>query len=449
MKKYKLLSLFLALFLMLPLATPVGADLIDEMEVAATAAILVEGDTGEVLFEQQAREKRYPASLTKVMTALLVLEALERGELSMDQVVEASESALKGLSKEGSNQEIRVGERMTVENLLYCTLLASANDACNVLAEAVAGSVEAFVERMNLRARELGMMNTHFANAHGFHDDEHYTTAYDLALLTAAAMKNATFRIIVGTVDYYVPETNLHKQRHFYTTNGLLSNWHYIGYTYKYAVGVKTGSTNEAGLCLISAAVKNGRTLYAVVMGTQNVTDKNGRVTDRPVFSESKRLLEWGFENFTRKTLLTTTDLQGQIPVTLSKTEQVVIAPAGELEAMVPKDVTAEDLTVIPVISVSSVEAPVEKGQVLGQVTVSYRDKVYGTMDLVAISEVERDEWAYRMDRLNKVLDSIWVKIILVILVVALVALVILRLFVGRRNQRRRTYRARRYRGRR
>lgn len=450
MKKYKLLSLFLALFLMLPLTTPAGADLIDEMEVAATAAILVEGDTGEVLYEQQAHERRYPASLTKVMTALLVVEAIERGELALDQVVEVSETSLQGLSREGSSQNIRVGELLTVEDLLYCTMLASANDACNVLAEVTGGSVEDFVALMNRRAEELKMTGTWYTNPHGMHEQGHYTTAYDMALLAREAMKHADFRTIAAAVDYYVPETNLHKQRHFYTNNGLLSNWHYIGYTYRYAIGIKTGSTDEAGQCLVSAAVKDGRTLYAVVLGAENVTDAKGKVTDRPHFSESKRLLAWGFENFTRKTLLTTTDLQGQIPVTLSKTEQVVLAPAGELEAMVPKDVTAEDLTVTPVFFAESVEAPVEKGQVLGQVAVQYRDRLYGTLDLVALNDVERDEWMYRFDRLERIVSSIWFKVAVVALVVLLVLVLILRLFLGRRNRRRsRAYRARRYRGRR
>lgn len=450
MKKYKLLSLFLALFLTFPLLTPAGADLIDDMEVNATAAVLVEGDTGEVLYDRAAHEKRYPASITKVMTALLTVEAIDEGRLTPETVVTVSETAMEGLSSDGSTQNIKAGEQLTVQDLLYCALLASANEACNILAETVAGTVEAFVARMNEKAQTLGMTGTHFANPHGLHNEEHYTTAYDISLMVREAMKHELFRQIVSATDYYVPETNLHARRHFYTTNGLLSNWHYIGYTYQYAIGVKTGSTPEAGQCLASAAVKDGRTLYAVVLGAQNVTDEKGKVTDRPSFSESKRLLEWGFANFTRKTLLTTTDLQGQLPVTLSKTEQVVLAPAGELEAMVPKDVKTEDLTVTPELFAESVEAPVEKGQVLGRVTVSYKGREYGTLDLVAVSGAERDPWMYRFDRLEKLLSSFWFKLIVAVLAILILVLFVLRLFVGRRSRRRsRSYRARRYRGKR
>lgn len=448
MKKYKLLPLFLALVLTLSLAPSAGASVMDEMHVAATAAVLVEGDTGEVLYAQNAHEKRYPASITKVMTALLTIEAIEDGRLSMDKVVTVSQTAMQGLSADGSNQNIKAGEQLTVQDLLYCTLLASANEACNILAEEVAGSVSDFVSLMNEKAQSLGMTGTHFANPHGLHSTEHYTTAYDISLMARAAMAHESFRTIVSTTDYYVPETNLHAQRHFYTTNGLLSNWHYIGYTYKYAIGVKTGSTPEAGQCLASAAEKDGRTLYAVVLGAENITDASGKVTDRQSFSESKRLLEWGFANFTRKTLLTTTDLQGQIPVALSKTEQVVLAPAGELEAMVPKDIAMEELTVTPEFFAQSVEAPVQKGQVLGKVTVSYRGTEYGTLDLVALNDVERDAWMYRFDRLEKFFSNFWVRAVCILLAVVLVVTLVLHLLTGRRP-RRRAYRGRRYRGRR
>ena len=449
MKKCKLLPLFLALLLILPLAVPVGASsILDDMDVAATAAILVEGDTGEVLYGKNAHEKRYPASITKVMTAMLVVEAIDEGKLSMNQMVTVPEAAMEGLSADGSTQNIKAGEQLTIQDLLYCALLASANEACNILAVELAGSVESFVAMMNEEARRLGMTNTHFANPHGLHDENHYTTAYDIALMGQQAMKHDIFREIVATVDYYVPETNLHARRHFYTTNGLMSNWHYIGYTYQYAIGIKTGSTPEAGQCLLSAAEKDGRTLFAVVLGAQNITDEKGKITDRQSFSESERLFEWGFENFSRRTLLTTTDLQGQIPVTLSKTEQVVLAPAGELEAMIPNDMQAEDLTVTPVFFAESVEAPVAKGQVMGKVTVSYKDTQYGTLDLVALSDVERDEWMYRKDRMEKFFAQTWVKVLLVGLVVLILVLLVVRLFVGRRNRRRRGYRGRRYRGR-
>ncbi len=452
MKKCRLTALFLTAVLFLTLLLPAQAGLVDEMQVKAAAALLVEGETGEILFEQNKDVRRYPASLTKIMTALLTIRAIEAGALKEDQVITVSASAVTGLDADGSTQDIKAGEQITVRDLLYCVLVASANEACNILAEAVSGSVSAFVDEMNRTAADLGMENTHFANAHGLHDENHYTTAYDIWLMTREAMKYPLFREIVATVDHYVPATNLHDQRHFYNTNALLTNWKYIGYTYRNAIGIKTGNTSQAGQCLVSAAVKGERTLYAVVLGAENVTDSAGKIVDRQSFSESKRLLEWGFDNFVRQTILSPKDLQGQVPVTLSKTEQVVAAPAGTLEAMLPKDTKPEDFTITPHYDQETVEAPVTKGQKLGSVTVSYDGREYGSMDLVALTAVERDEWMYRKSQVQAFFQLLWVRIALVVLAVLAVVFLGRRLLFGRRR-RRGSYRGNatrnRYRGRR
>lgn len=231
MKTKRFCSLFLLLTLCLSLLVPAGALSVDEMEVAAVSAILVEGETGEVLFEQNSTARRAPASLTKVMTAMLVIEKIDRGELGAEQTITVSPTALEGLAADGSTQNIKAGEEMSLKDLLYCTLVASANEACNILAETVSGSVDSFVALMNQRAAELGMEGTHYANPHGLHDPDHYTTAYDLWLLAREAMTHPLFRQIVSTVDYYVPPTNLSEQRHFYNTNALLTSWRYLGYT--------------------------------------------------------------------------------------------------------------------------------------------------------------------------------------------------------------------------
>lgn len=447
MKKYSTLALFLALVLTFTTLPTARAGVVDELDVQATAALLVEGDTGEILYEKNAREKRYPASITKVMTAMLAIEAIDAGALELNQEVTASGTAMEGLSIDGSTQNIKAGERMTLKDLLFCALVASANEACNILAEEVAGTKEAFVERMNGKAQALGMKDTHFANPHGLHDDNHYTTAYDIYLMAFEAMKHPLFREIVSTVDYYVPQTNLHEQRHFYNTNALLTSWRYMGYTYRNAIGIKTGSTSQAGQCLVSAAVKDDRTLYAVVLGAENVTDDKGVITGRLSFSESKRLLEIGFQEFSRQTILTSMDLQGEVAVTLSKTEHVVAVPAGALAATLPKDLDVADFTVTPVYDAPSVEAPVAKGQKLGTVTVSYEGKEYGTLDLVALNEVYRDEWMYRMSQVEAFFDQLWVRLVLTALILFIVVLVVRGILKGRRSRRRRSYSGGRYRG--
>ncbi len=426
------ISLLLTATLLAALFLPVSALAIEDMNVAATAAILVDADHGDVLYDQSAHDQRYPASITKIMTALLTLEAVDRGELSLDNVVTAPADAFVGLSPDGSSQNIQAGEQLTVEQLLYCALVASANEACNILAVTVAGSTDAFVTRMNERAAELGMKDTHFANPNGLHDPDHYTTAYDISLMALQALKNQTFRKIVGTAEYTIPATNLSASRHLYTTNGLLSNWRYAGYTYSSAIGVKTGSTPEAGLCLVSAAVENGRTLLAVVLGAQSVTREDG-TTDHQSFSESKRLLQWGFQNFSRKTILDSSVLITEVPVTLSKeASQVVVHPDGTLEATLPNDLSVSDFQKEVTLNADSVEAPVTKDQVLGTVTLTYQGKSYGTLNLVASNDVSRSSLLYYMNRIQTFFAQLWVRLVLAALALLTVFLLLRRMVLGR-----------------
>jgi len=187
MKKYRIFSFFLAVLLLSSLfLLPVHA--LEEPEITAGAALLMDAANDEVMYEKNARELMYPASLTKVMTALLVIEAMEAGQLTIDQIITAGPGINSDLTADSSTQGIRTGEQMTVKDLMYCLLVASANESANVLADAVAGSRAAFVEKMNQRAQELGCESTHFVNTHGLHDDDHYSTAHDIYLIARQAM---------------------------------------------------------------------------------------------------------------------------------------------------------------------------------------------------------------------------------------------------------------------
>ncbi len=300
------------------------------------------------------------------------------------------------------------------------------------MAQLVAGDVEKFVDLMNQRAQELGMNDTHFANPHGYHDPDHYTSAYDIYLMAHEAMKDPTFRELVSSVDYKIPATNLSEARTLHSTNGLVSTWRVRDYWYEYATGIKTGSTPEAGHCLVSSATKNDRNLIAVVMGAANYTENK----DVNYFTESKRLLEFGFNNFSRQTILDGSSLDfPEVSVTLSKTDYVTVRPAGSLSATLPNDIDPAafqrelDLP-------ESVEAPVEEGQVLGTVTLTYNGQEYGKVDLVANSSVERSELLYRLDRIQKFFDQLWVRIVLVVLAVLLVFLFLRHLITGRKRSR-------------
>lgn len=437
MKKCRLFSILLTLVLAAGLTAPLAAAA-EAPELTAKAALLVDityEDEGEVLYERSAHEKMYPASITKVMTGLLTLEAVERGELSLDQEITAGYS-VNDIPFGTSTAGIKVGEVMKLGDVLRCALIPSANEACNLLAETVSGSIAAFVEQMNQRAAELGCENTHFVNPHGLHDDDHYTTAWDIYLICREAMKNATFREIVSSKSYTVPATNLSEQRILHDTNSLISTFNRTGYYYEYATGIKTGYTPEAGRCLAASATKGERSLICVVLGCERIPGSTGS-EGFVEFTEATELMEWGFNSFSRQTILTTTDLQGDLPVTLSRTEYVAVQPSGTLEATLPSDADLSTFTYTPTWYAESVAAPVEKGQVLGTITVSDGDRVYGTLDLVAVADVERSDLLYYLDRTEKYFSQLWVRIVLVVLLVLVAVLVLWAVFFRKRSRSR------------
>ncbi len=441
MKKYHSLSaLFLSLSLVLSLASAAHAAEPEEpFTVSAASAILVEAGTGEVLFELDPDARRYPASITKVMTGLLTVEAVERGDLTMDTVVTLGGDIYTGIGESASTANMQEGEILTVRDLLNCALIPSANEACNALAVVVAGNIPAFVERMNQRAAELGMENTHFVNTHGYHDDAHYTSARDVSIMCMEAMKHPDFRQIVSSVSYVVPETNLHAKRELHDTNALVSNFR-TGESrllYRYAVGIKTGSTPEAGYCLASAAEKNGRTMIAVLLGGENWR-VSGQFNEPNYFSESKRLLEHGFNDFSRKEILSGIDPIATIPVSLcAEQDYVTVQPASSLEASLHNDLDPALFT-RAVDLPEALEAPIEKGQVLGTISVSYDGRDYGTVDLVSTTGLERSELLYILDQAQRFFGQLWVKLAALALVLFLLVLVLRQLLRGGRRTRRR-----------
>ena len=179
---------------------------------------------------------------------------------------------MEGLAADGSTAGIQAGETLTVEQLLQCMLIVSANEACNILAEQVSGSVDAFVDAMNAKAADLGCEDTHFVNATGLHDSQHYTTAWDLYRITAEAMTHEDFMRICDTARATIPATNLSEERNLYTTNYLIDTWRSLGYIYSNAHGIKTGSTDEAGHCLVSSASEGSLSLISVALGGDRVT---------------------------------------------------------------------------------------------------------------------------------------------------------------------------------
>lgn len=436
MKKYRFLSLLLAALTALALTCPAFA--LDDPAPKARAVIIVDGDNHEVLYDFHAHERMYPASITKIMTSLVVLDAVEKGEISLDTMVTASAQAVD-LPWDSSTAGIKAGESLSVLDLLYCDLLPSGNEACNILSEAVAGTSAEFVARMNAKAQELGMADTKFANPHGLHDPEHYTTAYDIYLMAYAAMQNDTFRTIVRSPSHTLPATNMQGERTIFSSNGFLTGFYAgSGYIYSKAIGIKTGYTGEAGRCLASAAVDElGRTFYCVVLGTEDTQNADGS-WHKMSFSETKRLLEWAFDNFHRITLLDkdTENVWREVPVTLSDEADYVLAqPVGEIQATMPSDYDPKKAE-IDFNMDESVEAPVAAGQKLGTVTFRYGGTTYGTLDMVATDSVERSDFLYTVQQIQYYWSQWWVKAA-VIGGVAVVALLAVYIAVIRPKQRR------------
>ena len=447
MKIRRILSVFFLTGLLCSLlVTPAWA--VEEPTVNAKAALLMDTEGDIVLFEKNAHQQMYPASITKVMTALLILEAVEQGKLQMDQMITASATAFFDMEADGSTAGIVTGESMSVQDLLYCLLLESANEVGNILAEAVSGSVSAFVQLMNQKAAELGMEDTHFANTHGLHNPQHYTTAWDLYLLAREAIGNEAFMTICNTLSYTVPATNKSGERELHTTNSLISNWRILGYLYDGAEGIKTGTTEQAGNCLLSSAVRGSRRLVCVVLGC------DGEGTEIQSFTDSARLYDYGFDNFSLQTIITADEMIQEVPVDLStQTNYVVVHPAQDVQALLPNDVDVSQLERKVELTRDVALAPIAAGDQLGTLTFLYDGEVCATVPLLAQFDVSASRFLTAKYQIEQFLSKTVVQIVLVILVLAVVLVWVWWKFF-RRNRRygrssgrrhgRRAYRGRR-----
>lgn len=350
------------------------------------AAFLYEMNTDTLIYSVREDERVFPASLTKIMTCLLVAE-----EGNPEDIVTVSASALVGMVEDGSNVGLKVGEEMSVENLLYCTMVSSGNDAASVLAEYISGSEEAFVARMNERAQELGCTRTNFMNPHGLHDDHHYTTARDLAKMTLEALKHPLFRQIYHTSYYKVPATNLCGERELVTTNYMISEYTVGYYMDKRVIGGKTGTTTPAGRCLMVTAREGDMFLLSIIMGAsaQDENTDDGIIHDGR-FDETSDMLDYAFKNYAPVQILSDTQALGQFPVA-DGINQVVGCPEDAMKTLLPKDYNAQDLT-WECTGKDDLKAPLAKGDSVGQVRVWYHSNCLAQSKLVALNAVEKKE---------------------------------------------------------
>ena len=356
---------------------PVGGAAV-EMDIPAKSALLMDAATGTVIYEQNAHEALAPASVTKVMTMLLVMEAIDDGRIGWDDMVTASETAA---AKGGSQIYLKVGETMSVTDMVKSIAVSSANDCACAMAEHIAGSESAFVEMMNARARELGMNDTNFVNCTGLDDGEnaaeHRTSAYDIAVMSRQLLVNhpdiKKFTTIwmdtVRNGDFGLSNTN--KLVRFYSG----------------ATGLKTGFTSGAGYCLSATAEREGMELIAVVMGCESSKDR---------FNACKSMLDYGFANYAVVKAELTED--ARVPVRLGNVDFVTAVPAGGEALLIEKG--QKNLVNTDIQLEENVTAPVSKGQRLGTMTIRAGEQILAQIPLVAEDPVERLTWAQLFLRL-------------------------------------------------
>ena len=407
-----------------------------DFSVNAKAAMLIDLNTGRTIYEQNADEKVYPASLTKIMTCLL---ALENGNLS--DIVTVTEDAFADLVSGSSVADLQVGEQMTLENMLYCMMVESGNEAANAIAEHIGGTIPDFVQMMNERAYELGCMDTHFMNPHGLHNESHYTTARDLSRIVEAALKSANFREITNTAEYALPATNLSDERVLKTTNMLIFQSSGNRYYYSKAIGIKTGYTTPAGRCVISAAKNNGMYLLGIVCGAETTVLDTGDI-QMESFPECIRLFNYGFDNFSYVSVLSPLYPVAQVGVTSSAgAEAVAVAPKDDIQILLPNGYDESQLDIALDLTSDTVEAPVHEGDVLGTATVSYQGEVLQQTDLLAIADVAKSEISAIRTDTAAYMQRNWWKWVVALIVIILVLLAALLLWASIRRRIRRRQR--------
>lgn len=381
----------------------------DSPELYSPAAILVDAYTGLPLYQKNAEEKMYPASTTKILTAIL---AIESGGLEKNETLTASFHAVNSIDYDSSKINLSEGEEMSFENLLYSLIIASANDAANVLGEYIAGSPEAFVDLMNKKVNEIGCTNTHFTNPHGLHDENHYTTASDLAKIATYAMKLPFFAEAVKKTTYTIPPTNkMEDERILHTTNHLLNKG--SKYYYNYATGIKTGSTSKAGFCLVSAAENGSERYIAVVLGAK--PDPENIYS----FVDSKKLLQYGFDNHEAFTPVKQNDIISSIPIKNSFSDEAILSASASVNLTLPKGVTLEDVEVREYIK-ETVKAPVKTGDKLGRMEWWYGGVKIGECDMLSVADYSKIPLAFIFKPIYKLFKSTVFYIVLAVLILVL-----------------------------
>lgn len=408
MKQLKSIVIFtiIIFLLILPLNISLAVDIDtsdynpDNLTTNSDSIILIDAKTGNILYSKNAYEKKYPASTTKLMTAILTLE-----NCKLTDVVTVSHNAIFSVPVGYSHASLQEGEQLTVEQLLNVLLIPSANDAAFALAEHIAGSVDEFSTMMNNKAKELGCLNTHFVNPNGIHNSDHYSTAYDLALIGQYAMKFDDIMRIAKISQYTLPKTNKYDRtdRIFNATNGLITK--NDEYYYPSATGLKTGYTDKSGYCIVATAEKNGVELLEVVLGSESISDR---------YKDCIKLFDYGFENYSNQNLVSTNEIIENVEVAgaTKETKNLDIVAKSNIDVLLKNNIDINSLDKKVEIN-ENLTAPISEGAVVGKVTYTIDGKDYST-DLIANSTVIPSNF-----------ETIIFRILLIFLILCLFALIL------------------------
>ena len=411
-----------------------------DFTLTSKAVYLENLDTGLVLYEKNADQQMYPASLTKIMTAILVLENVK----DLDQETAAYPMWIQDMLY-GTNASLGgliVGERLTIRQLLTSALVQSGNESAMILAGYVGSGgmadfmprdITSFVEMMNDKAKALGCMGTHFTNPTGLHSDNHYSTARDMAIMAKYAMQNPVFASLVKNYAVQLGQTNKHSDLWQYSTNKMLLTS--SPYYYAPVVGIKTGSTDEAGRCVISQAEDNGYRYFCVVMGAPSTAAE-----PFPNFIETRQLYRWAFGTFSLKTLLEQGELMAEVPVKYSGDGKIAkLAVKDDVVKLLRNDISSDSIiyhTELP----ESIEAPVAAGDSVGTLHIMLMGEEIGTAELVATQDFSLSWFRKALGTIGALLSSTTAKIILIVVVLAVVAYIV---YMVQHNKKKKRHRSR------
>lgn len=401
-------------------------------DIKSDYVYLVNLDTNMPVFQKNAHEKCYPASTTKIMTYIIVTEKVKDLEKTMVTIKKSVLNLLEGTGSSISGISEYVDKKISVLELLYCMMVPSGNDAALVLADYIGGgNISEFSKLMNQKAKELGCENTHFVNPHGLHDKDHYTTAYDMYKITEYAITTPYFTKIVNTATY---DLHIDKGRdpiHLVTTNDMISK-NVKEYYYENARGIKTGTTDEAGRCLVSTAVKDGMAYMCVAMHAPcNDSDGNAAKSNGAML-DSKALYEWVFKDMSIQKVVSEQAPVHEIKINYAmEKDTLFLVPEYAYSAILPNDIDKNDI-VINTDAPEVIDAPVTKGTTLGTATVTYKGQELTRFNLVAGETVKRSGIVYAMVIIKNVVTS---PIFIIALAFVLVLLISYIIFVMRLNK--------------